>query len=197
MEQEGWSVTDLSARSGVPEDSLYKYLKGRTVSPRGSILEKLSSPFGKTALELQYGVEENAMQAARKIPLLGQNEIGTIRNRSSLFANWRGRVVHVHGDGLGNDVFAVEVPHAANAPTIGAGDVVIIDPAASIQPGVFVMAFVDELGQGVCRRYRPHHATDASSFTLVAINEDFPQITVSDDNPGHIIGRAVQVIKAL
>lgn len=36
----GWSKRELHRRSGVPYDSVVKYLKGDVDNPRGDILEK-------------------------------------------------------------------------------------------------------------------------------------------------------------
>jgi len=102
-----------------------------------------------------------------------------------------------HAADLTEAAFAVEITDSACSPKIDAGDIVIVEPMRSVEPGGFVAAYVDGIKTGVIRKYRPKHAIDKDVFQLVSTNEDFPTIDVSRDNPGRILGRAVKVIKNL
>lgn len=105
--------------------------------------------------------------------------------------------MQVPSNDLSDAAFAVDITDAACSPKIEAGDIVIIEPARAVEPGGYVVAYVDKLQTGVVRKYRPRHALDKTDFHLIATNDDFPAIHVSAENPGRIIGRAVKVIKNL
>lgn len=57
MTELGWSKAELSRRSGVPYDSVNKYLRGDTDNPRGPILKKLADAIGKSVLWLRDGID--------------------------------------------------------------------------------------------------------------------------------------------
>jgi len=80
----GMNVPELSRRSGVPEASIYKYLKGRTAAPRGKILADLAGVFGQSAVQLAYGNAVASPAGVVNIPLLSMNEMGTYDYASGL-----------------------------------------------------------------------------------------------------------------
>lgn len=197
MDDAGVNVPELARLSGVQEASLYKYLKGRTAAPRGKILADLAGAFGKTAAELMYGTNVASPVGVVNIPLLTLNELGTIQYEKVISESWGGRVVQVASADLTEAAFAVEITDSACSPKIDAGDIVIVEPMRTAEPGGFVAAFVDSMKTGVVRKYRPRHAIRKDDFQLVSTNEDYPVIDVTPDNPGHILGKAVKVIKNL
>jgi transcriptional regulator with XRE-family HTH domain len=52
----GWSKAELSRRSGVPYDSVNKYLRGSIDQPRGDTIDKLAAALGVDPLWLKEGV---------------------------------------------------------------------------------------------------------------------------------------------
>lgn len=196
LEAGGMSAAELSRRSGINYDNVVKYLKGRTAAPRGDVLERLAAIFGRTSVELQYGVAPSIELAGA--PLLKQNKVGTLEATLKSIVSWRGASVAIgqFGD-ISNKAFAVEINDESCAPRIEAGDVVVVDPEQWPAPGDFAVAHVVQMGGGICRKFRPLDAIKKTEFALVATNDDYPQITVSNDNPGEILGRVCQVIKRL
>lgn len=61
LEQEiarrGWSKVELARRSGIDKESIYKYLRGETDQPRGSVMQKLADAIGRPLLWLRDGVD--------------------------------------------------------------------------------------------------------------------------------------------
>lgn len=89
MRDAGLNVPELSRRSGVPEASLYKYLRGRTEAPRGNILSDIAEVFGKSATDLRYGDRVASSSGVRNIPLLSMNEIGTFDSSANAWGGPR------------------------------------------------------------------------------------------------------------
>ena len=85
-EQTGWSRAELATRAGVPKDSVYKYLKGKVVQPRGPNLNKLADALGLEHLWLREGVGPQFTKLEEKIADEDLSDIGapSIRRRSSL-----------------------------------------------------------------------------------------------------------------
>lgn len=57
MQELGWKKAELARRSGVPYDSINKYLRGDIEQPRGDTLEKIAVAVGKSALWLREGID--------------------------------------------------------------------------------------------------------------------------------------------
>lgn len=55
MEKQSLSVRDVSERSGIDYDSVFKYTKGKVEYPRGTRLKKLADALGTTEKELLFG----------------------------------------------------------------------------------------------------------------------------------------------
>jgi len=203
IEKKGWNVAEYARRvnshPNLPVVSVWlirKYIKGKVANPRGDMLDRLARPFGKTAIELQYGVQLDNLAKAVTIPLLNMNEVGTLNHDGDIGRAAGGRSVSVYSDDVVSNWFGVIVADDACAPKFSKGDTVWCDPSADIEPGSLVVASIKGLSLGVCRRFRQINATDPQAFKLVALNPDFPDIENSADNPVLIHGRIVRIVTA-
>ena len=68
----GWSQRELSRRSGVDEQKVYKYLQGKVDQPRGDTLLRLGDALGVTEAWLRFGVGP----AVVRIPVVGRVAAG-------------------------------------------------------------------------------------------------------------------------
>lgn len=196
MQEKDWNVPALARESKVSEENIYKYLRGRTEAPRGEILSKLAGAFNRTAQELQYGVQNSAVVATKRIPLLTVNKLRTLPETMEMVKAWQGASVIVGPtDDLDGNAYAVAITDSSCSPKIEPGDVVIIEPDQKPAPGEFVVAHINKIGGGLCRKYRPLSAVDYTEFRLISTNDDYPPIDVSESNPGQILGRVSKVIK--
>ena len=82
----GWSKKELSDRSGIPYDSINKYMRGDIDQPRGNTLPTLAKTLGVSLLWLRDGIEENSEQnlsatsaAIVSVAVVGKVEAGTFR----------------------------------------------------------------------------------------------------------------------
>lgn len=94
---------------------------------------------------------------------------------------------------LSNQAFALVVMGDSMLPDFKQGDIVIIDPGASVRPGDIVVANFNNK-PAILRRYRDR-GEDANGnhvFELVPMNDAYPTLIVDSSRPGHIIGPVVE-----
>lgn len=70
LEEKGWTQAELARRSGVPVESIRKYVQGKVEKPRGNILEKLADALGKTVTWLRDGVSDTSQLTADELQLI-------------------------------------------------------------------------------------------------------------------------------
>jgi phage repressor protein C with HTH and peptisase S24 domain len=88
-----------------------------------------------------------------------------------------------------NHAFALKVTGNSMLPEFKPGDIIVVDPNASPQPGEIVAAKLEKDGSIVLRKYRP---IKKEIFELIALNKDWPKIIVDSKNPAHIIGTLIE-----
>lgn len=100
---------------------------------------------------------------------------------------------------LSMEAFALVVEGNSMEPDFKHGDVVIIDPARTPVPGSFVVAKLDREEKVTFRKYRDRGVIGdgRQAFELVPTNADYAPTLVNNDNPGTIIGVAVEHRRAL
>jgi len=151
------------------------------------------------------GVEANAVQfdqnvastnpGSRRIPLISYVQAGTMTEVSDPYAvgsaeSWIEPFAEVS-----SNAFALRIKGESMLPEFREGDVVIIDPNVSPEPGDFVVAKNTE-EEATFKKYRPRGVNERGDlvFELVPINEDYPSIR-SDHVHVRIIGVMVECRK--
>ncbi len=94
--------------------------------------------------------------------------------------------------GVDAKAFAIKVTDAGMVPKFELGDTVVVDPAAEITPGCYVLARIKSPDAVVIRRFRATHPGDTIRGVLVAENRDYPDITIASEADGWIIARAIK-----
>ena len=192
MDSRDVSRQTLAHATGVPIETINKWLQGKVTHPHRGHLKKVADYFDVTSRELVYGIIEARL---KDVPLLGISKLGTLK---------RGQSPHVVGDpasraqapfSLGDQAFAVVLEDDACAPEFPAGSIIFCDPDTPYRPNDFVLAVIEKLQRAVFRRYERDSETDLSRFTLRATKVGHPPISVPADGPGFIIGRAVKQIR--
>lgn len=197
----GWSKRELHRRSGVPYDSVVKYLKGDVDNPRGDILEKLAKAIGVSPLWLRYGADEEAgmpkSQNAGRVPLVTVGELSAMGlDTACEAAISAGRTTPAVGS-TNARAFALAIEDHSNSPALNVGDSVFCDPGIAPMPGSLVLIRV---GQKVMvRRYRIKSLTaDGSSVVeFTADNPNHPTILSTSSNPVDIIAVATHRVHPL
>ena len=90
--------------------------------------------------------------------------------------------------------FALVVDGRSMEPEFHEGDIIVIDPRTTAQPGDFVVAKLDNAEHATFKKYRSRgvDAAGQPAFELAPLNQDFPTLRVDADNPGHVIGVMVE-----
>lgn len=201
IERQGITVAALSARTGIPEKTIYGYLRGISENPRGNVVKKLANGVGVSELELRFG-DDAKQQLGQvnlpRIPLLDMNKLGTLNRGQPPLEVWdevslmyQGRV------NLSQEAFGLEIKDESAMPDIKPGEVIVFDPRAEIIPGKLTLAVLANQKIGVIGRYRPLSVAGSDQFTIVTLNPDYPDVTVNEANPGFVVARAVQHIRKL
>lgn len=76
VKEKNLTKADLSRLSGVPYDSVNKYLRGDVDNPRGNTLEKLAGALDTTVTYLQTGLTDKKPLSSRGIPYRGEVAAG-------------------------------------------------------------------------------------------------------------------------
>ena len=92
------------------------------------------------------------------------------------------------------DSFALKVSDDSMIPEFRLNDVLVIDPSVSPKPGDFVTVKVRGKSEVIICQYKKLSYT-SSEFELLTLNDNWPNITVSDDIDVEIIGVVVQNIR--
>ncbi|HLI12743.1 MAG TPA: S24 family peptidase [Alphaproteobacteria bacterium] len=95
---------------------------------------------------------------------------------------------------VGGGAFALRIRGTSMEPRFREGDIIVVDPAITPQPGDFVVAKLDHEEEATFKKYRPRGFDQKGQpiIELVPLNEDWPILRVDADSPGHIVGVMVE-----
>lgn len=194
LKRRGKTIRWLADESGVPEKSVYGYLRGDVDNPTGDIMFKLAQAVGWTESQLRYGIASDLAIDLKPIPLITLEQLGKLRIGQDHMAVWDQVSVVAVPMETPTAAFGVTLNDESGEPDFHDGDVLICVPQTTVAPGKYVIAVLDK-GIAVFRKYRPLSADNDQHFNLIAPNDDFPIIEVGPDNPGHVIARAIKHIR--
>lgn len=199
LDKRGWTVVELAKRTGVPEQSLYKYIQGRIDVPRGDALSRIAEALGTTELFLSHGIADktlvNNALATRLLPVINLTHwAGGADVDLRTMVEGAVKSVPVPSDAAGPDAFACLVQdNAMNA--LPRGSYVVVDPDQSAEPGRYVLAWSAAARRAVVRRWRALDLHGAG--VLLADSPDYPPIPLADASDGRVVGRVVLLISPL
>lgn len=193
MKELGWNKAELSRRSGIPYDSINKYLRGDIEQPRGDALPKLADAIKKPVLWLRDGIDSESLSELSiapggliEVPVVGKTEAGSFREvdefdqseptyisvpRDRRFPNARQIAFEVEGDSM----------NALKPRPIFPGDVAVsvsyedIASEATLRDGMTV----------IVQRTRDGGHTREWSVKQVEIYEDRIEFHPRSTNPKH------------
>jgi SOS-response transcriptional repressor LexA len=90
--------------------------------------------------------------------------------------------------------FALEITGESMLPEFGDGDVVFVDTGVEPLPGDFVVAAIEGQAEATFKKYRPRGSDDNGEpiIELAPLNPDYPTLTLSARNPGHVVGTMME-----
>lgn len=205
----GWTLKELSNRAGVHYENIAKYSRGEVDQPRGNAIGKIAYALGTTEQLLLFGVDSakkltnydgldaKKLHGTKRIPRITLLELANHHAGHDLLSVWSGEMNIVVDEDVSAFCIAVDIDDNSMLPEFSPGDTLICDPNADIQPGNFVLAKAGTRQKAVFRKYRIG-AIDPDGNPIIELkplNEDYPSDVISKDQPGHIIGRCVKVMK--
>lgn len=197
LAEKGWSIAELSRRTGIPRESMYKYVQGRVAAPRGDIMSRLADALGVSVVWIMHGTLPE-----------GENKVAVTNLALVNIGRWNGELMalehlkrtateHVpvpDGQDIGPKAIAFRVDDDA-LTRIPHGSIAVADPDRPPEPSRYVLAWSSVVKRAVVRRWR---ATDYSGAgQLVADNADYPPLPMSSAEDGYVVGRIVLVISEL
>ncbi len=132
---------------------------------------------------VDVNVEMSGCEPVRRVPLISQVAAGRLTEVCDPYAQGAyEKLVEVH-EPVSECAFALRVVGDSMTPEFQPGDIIVIDPMISPQPGDYVVA-KNHSEEATFKKYRPRGKNDSSIdyFELVPLNPDYPSLRSDLDN---------------
>lgn len=146
---------------------------------------KRSEPFDENVIRVPMGT--------RPIPVISSVQAGALRDMDCPYEPGDGyAVIYTDDMSLSRWTFSLEVDGDSMLPRFQHGDLLIVDPELSPNPGNFVVAR-NGTNQATFKKYRPRGMDENGNtvFELVPLNEDYPTMR-SDTEKLIVLGVVVE-----
>jgi len=204
------SQDELARRIGITRVSISKWESGLN-QPKGRYLNDLAAALGVTVEWLLTGegsapessgepripgyhnVEPAVIYQGKRIPILSYVQAGNWREMCEQATTFDGNVEYVSAGGeIGPYGFGLWLRGDSMLPQFKEGDLIIVDPDESPQPGDYVVA-KNGSDEATFKKYRPRGIDENGQevFELVPLNDDYPTMH-SDRQHIQIIGVMVE-----
>ncbi|GAB5990796.1 LexA family protein [Aeromonas veronii] len=204
------SQDELARRIGITRVSISKWESGLN-QPKGRYLNDLAAALGVTVEWLLTGegsapessgepripgyhnVEPAVIYQGKRIPILSYVQAGNWREMCEQATAFDGNVEYVSAGGeIGPYGFGLWLRGDSMVPLFKEGDLIIVDPDESPQPGDYVVA-KNGSDEATFKKYRPRGIDENGQevFELVPLNDDYPTMH-SDRQHIQIIGVMVE-----
>ncbi|WP_429013458.1 LexA family protein [Aeromonas veronii] len=196
----GLTQQKLGELIGVKKSSISQW-ENDEHSPSGDNLAQLSKVFGVSAHWLATGkgspelsnVEPAVIPQGNRVPILSYVQAGNWREMCEQATAFDGNVEYVSAGGeIGPYGFGLWLRGDSMLPQFKEGDLIIVDPDESPQPGDYVVA-KNGSDEATFKKYRPRGIDESGLevFELVPLNDDYPTMH-SDRQHIQIIGVMVE-----
>ncbi|WP_429099201.1 LexA family protein [Aeromonas veronii] len=196
----GLTQQKLGELIGVKKSSISQW-ENDEHSPSGDNLAQLSKVFGVSAHWLATGkgspelsnVEPAVIPQGNRVPILSYVQAGNWREMCEQATAFDGNVEYVSAGGeIGPYGFGLWLRGDSMVPLFKEGDLIIVDPDESPQPGDYVVA-KNGSDETTFKKYRPRGIDENGQevFELVPLNDDYPTMH-SDRQHIQIIGVMVE-----
>ncbi|MCF5910832.1 helix-turn-helix domain-containing protein [Aeromonas veronii] len=196
----GLTQQKLGELIGVKKSSISQW-ENDEHSPSGDNLAQLSKVFGVSAHWLATGkgspelsnVEPAVIPQGNRVPILSYVQTGNWREMCEQATAFDGNVEYVSAGGeIGPYGFGLWLRGDSMLPQFKEGDLIIVDPDESPQPGDYVVAN-NGSDEATFKKYRPCGIDENGQevFELVPLNDDYPTMH-SDRQHIQIIGVMVE-----
>lgn len=211
-EAKGMSQRELGRRVGCSGSAISQWESGNTDPERisAALLEQAAGEVGRPLSYLLTGKRSDALAVAERggvyqpqedvrfIPVIDLVQAGSWTETTDPYPRGQGMETVGLDASLASSssrlTFGLVIDGDSMSPEFAPGDLVIIDPAITPRPGDFVVAKRERDSKATFKKYRARGASEngVDVFDLVPLNEDFPVLHVSPDDPGSIVGVMVE-----
>lgn len=188
------------SKSGTPKtmgDDMARRIEAALGEPHGWMDKShLFQGVVEKAVPSPVAFDENVTRVpmgTRPIPVISSVQAGALRDMDSPYEPGDGyAVIYTDDVSLSRWTFCVEVEGESMRPRFQPGDLLIVDPELSPNPGNFVIAR-NGTNQATFKKYRPRGIDERGNtvFELVPLNEDYPTLR-SDTEKLIVIGVVVE-----
>lgn len=196
----GLTQQKLGELIGVKKSSISQW-ENDEHSPSGDNLAQLSKVFGVSAHWLATGkgspelsnVEPAVIPQGNRVPILSYVQAGNWREMCEQATAFDGNVEYISAGGeIGPYGFGLWLRGDSMLPQFKEGDLIIVDPDESPQPGDYVVA-KNGSNEATFKKYRPRGIDESGLevFELVPLNDDYPTMH-SDRQHIQIIGVMIE-----
>ena len=193
----GWNPNTYKShengKRGIRRDMAERYGRAFGVSPAWILTGENPPDFAEQNFKLNI-----PRVPTRKIPKISYVAAGSFTEISDPYAEGFGEEwVSVDDSDIGPRAFALEVEGESMLPEFKPGEVIIIDPDASIKPGDYVVAKTTKSESATFKKYRPRGVDNdgVEQIELVPLNEDHPPEYICAARPGYLVGKMVRHIR--
>ena len=198
IEKADVSKSDLAKACGVKPASVSDWLSGKSKSMRAPVAQKAAEFLNVNLVWLSTGEGtpetgsnvSTARLKLKKIPLITFAQAGFLTDNGQLrdpnLCIEHGDYILVDGD-MPNGTIAVTIEGDSMEPEFKEGDIILIDPNLSPQPGDYVIAkrvcpYSDSV-ESTFKKYRPRQYDENGNleYDLVPINPDYPTLNSKRD----------------
>lgn len=196
----------LALKSGVPQPTIQRIIKGTTLNPSADTLQKLAEALKTDLPDSRTGAREtsaryhaNVQEERRsivRVPLISWVAAGQMCESPDLYhpgdsEEWTETSVRVSASSYALRVVGDSMTNPHGSPSIPDGCVVIIDPEAEAVPGKIVVVKRKNQDDATLKKL----VVDGSLYFLKPLNPAYPLTQLTDE---HVIcGVAKQVVQNL
>lgn len=143
-----------------------------------------------TTIPYLMGFDENLPSNTVKIPVLGQVAAGRPIVAEENIIGYEELPLSMAQSG---NYFALKIKGNSMRPKIEDGDVVIVEQTECAENDEIVIALVENNEFAVCKKFKVFE----NNVALISINPEYEPLYFSKDNPCKIIGKVIQLRRAL
>lgn len=202
---ESRSVPELAKAAGIKKDTVYKWLQGKVKRPqRDADLDLFLAVLNKTRVDLFFDAAAMGVTYTKEIPLLLLKQMKPLAPGQSLRDAWDGQSVAQVPSTVSPEAVAIRLDNddgilgdPRGDTEFLSGDVVIVEVDKPLVPGSYVFVIAEKIRAVLFGNYRPDDIEKTGNFSIRVPNPDYPDVHISDANPGFVIGRATKLIRDL
>ncbi|WP_139247701.1 hypothetical protein [Hyphomicrobium sp. CS1GBMeth3] len=198
-------MPELARAAGVNEETVYKWLQGKVKNPRNpEDLDRFLQVINRKRIELFFDASAVGEPSIREVPLLLLKNLKGLERSQDIRARWDGGSVAQVPVTVSSDAVAIRLDNEDGIlgrpegdTEFHVGDIIVVEPQKPPVPGSYVFAVVENIKSVIFGSFKPSRLGATDDFSIRVPNPDFPDVEISEANPGFVLGRATKLIRDL